>query len=87
MRLIRYKRTIPPATSGEAMFVSPTQATDPSTSTPICLASKGSALNIRCLLLLQVRLRRKAQRLLRREREKSMLIIFLIVQNVQDKCA
>lgn len=73
MRLIRYKRTIPPATSGEAMFVSPTQATGPSTSTPIRLASKGS-----------VRLRRKAQKLLRREREKSMLIIFLIVQ---DKCA
>lgn len=46
MRLIRYKRTIPPAYSGEAMFVSPTQATGPSTSTPIRLASKGSALNI-----------------------------------------
>lgn len=37
MRLIRYKRTIPPATSGEAMFVSPTQATGPAHLPPYAL--------------------------------------------------
>lgn len=79
MRLIRYKRTIPHTTSGEAMFVSPThEATGPSTSTPIRLASKDSGLNI-SLSTVATSTARKAQRLLRREREKSILIIFLIV--------
>lgn len=79
MRLIRYKRTITPTTSGEVVFASPTH-TGPSTSTPIRLTSKGrSALNISLSTVTTSTAteERKARRLPRREREKSMLIIFI----------
>uniref|UniRef100_A0A8W8MIF1 Uncharacterized protein n=1 Tax=Magallana gigas TaxID=29159 RepID=A0A8W8MIF1_MAGGI len=69
-----YKRTITPTTSGEVVFASPTH-TGPSTSTPIRLTSKGrSALNISLSTVTTSTAteERKARRLPRREREKTI---------------
>lgn len=78
MCLIRYKRTIPPTTSGEVVFASPTH-TGPSTSTPIRLTSKGrSALNISLsTVTTSTATEESTETATEGEREKSMLIIFL----------
>lgn len=90
MRLSRYKRTIPYTTSGEAMFVSPThEATGPSTSTPIRLASKGSALNISLSTLATSTATEKSTETATEggREEYANYISYSYVQNVHDKCA